>query len=289
MKSFQLKLILILLFLSVNIFFVFKLWELYNSKNVFTKDEISQAVSVLCEKGVNISVDKVITKKNVPDVIKLNFNSSSSEGIAKRVMREKYSTFTVPDGFSYTGSSESLSFKQDYSITYTYTPSNITKEDVLKKLNTSTAVEKSGKKETERLTKTLFSDINSEPYKVSLIPLRSTVVDGITYIEAIEAVDLYKIEKAKIIAAVKDGKLLYLSGTLFFAEGYEDYSSNAFDSINILFEIDEKESEITSMEIIYSFVFDEKDSVYLAPSYAFTYSDNTREIYDATSALKRSS
>lgn len=289
MKSFQLKLILILLFLSVNAFFIFKLSELYNSKNVFNKEEITQAVSVLLKKGVKISADKVITAKNVPDVIKLNFNSSSSEGIAKRVMREKYSAFTVPDGFSYTGNSETLSFNHDYSISYTYTPSKITKEDVLKKLEYCNNVDKSGKKEAERLTKALFSDINSDPYKVSLIPLRSTVVDGITYIEAIQAVDLYKIEKAKIIASVKDGKLLYLSGTLFFAEGYEDYSSNAFDSINILFEIDEKESEITSMELIYSFVFDENDSVYLTPSYAFTYSDNTREIYDATSAIKRSS
>ncbi len=287
MKASHLKLILLILFLSVNVFFLFKLTELYNSKNLFSEEEIQEAVNVLKDKGINISPDKVIKEKNLPSVIKLNFDSLSSEGIAKRVMREKYSAFTVPDGFSYTGVRESLTFQSDYSINYTYLTSNLTKEKVLSNLTDTHLVDDTAKKECENLSKTLFTDINSEPYSISLTPLRSKTVDSVIYVEAIQTVNKYKIDKAKVVFATKDGELLFLSGTLFFAQSYEDYLSNAFDSINILFEIEDKKEEITSMEVVYSYVFDENNSVYLTPSYAFTYADNTKEIYDATSAVKR--
>ena len=41
------------------------------------------------------------------------------------------------------------------------------------------------------------------------------------------------------------------------------------------------------MDLIYTSVFDNKDAVYLTPSYRFIYSNGTKKIYDATSGAKR--
>ena len=87
MKSFHLKLILMLVFLSVNVFFFFKTAELYIAKNAFSDEEISNAVKVISEKGISIDESTVLKLKNVPKVIKLDFSASSSEAVASRVMR----------------------------------------------------------------------------------------------------------------------------------------------------------------------------------------------------------
>ena len=89
MKSFFLKLIFIALFLAMNIFFILKISSLYAEKNLFTDEEISQAVKVINEKGIKIDKETVIKEKNVQNVIKLDFNSSVSEGIAKRIMNSE--------------------------------------------------------------------------------------------------------------------------------------------------------------------------------------------------------
>ena len=288
MKSLHLKLIFIALFLAVNLFFVFKISSLYTSKNIFTSEEIEQAVEVINKKGIKIDKEIVIKEKLVPSVIKLDFDSSVSEEIAKRIMQNSYGSFTIPDGFSYSNDRESLSFSTDYRIEYSALTESITNEDIEKILKNVSSVDENGEKITNELTKTFFKDINSDPYTVSLVPQKSVTVDGITYIEALQFVDKYEIETARIIVATRETIPLYISGRLFFAEKYKDYETDFFDSINILFEIEESEKKIQQMELIYSVVFDNKSSVYLTPSYRFTYEDKTKKIYDATSASKHS-
>ncbi len=287
MKSFHLKLILILVFLSVNVFFFFKTTELYTAKNTFTEAEISNSVRVIKAKGIKIDKDTIPREKVVPKVIKLDFTASSSETVASRVMRKEYGSFTIPDGYRYTNDSENLSFSHDYMIEYVYLPKNLTMEFVNAKLFEAKGVEEKGEKAVKALTHAFFNGMNSEPYKVTLKATQSVFSDGITYIRAIQCVDSYEIEDAEIIAAVEKDKPLYISGRLFFAKSYYDYSTDALDSINILFEIEEENSTIEYMSIIYASVFDDKNSVYLTPSYRFIYSNGTKKIYDATSGAKR--
>ena len=287
MKSFQLKLILILVFLSVNIFFFFKTAELYTAKNTFTDEEIANSVKVIKEKGLKIEENVIPRDKNVPKVIKLDFTASSSEAIASRVMRKEYGSFTIPDGYRYTNDSENLSFSHDYVIEYVYLPKNLTIEDVNAKLFTAKCSDEKGEKAAKNLTHAFFHDMNSEPYKVSLKAKKSVCIDGITYILAMQCVDTYEIEGAEIVAAIENDKPLYVSGRLFFAESYSDYTTDALDSINILFEIEAENSSVESMDIIYAPVFDDKNAVYLTPSYRFVYSNGIKKIYDATSGAKR--
>lgn len=287
MKSLHLKLLLIAVFLLVSIFFLVEIFDLYKSKNYFTNEEISEAVQVIKQKGILIEEDTVIKKKIVPNVIKLDFNSSVSEGIAKRIMQKEYGNFTIPGGFSYTNDSEALSFSDDYSIEYVFLSENITKEIVAQELKNILTVDENGEKTSKKLTKIFFKNINSDPYTVSLSPRKSTTVDGVTYLEAVQCVNDCEIEGAGIIAALKGDKPIFISGKIFFAESYKDYETDYLDSINILFELEESNNEIQSMELIYSSVFDGKKSVYLTPSYKFVYSDGNVKIYDATSASKR--
>lgn len=289
MKSSSLKILLALLFLLVSAFFIFKISELYASKNIFTDAEISEAVNVINSKGVKIKKDAVIKKKNVPNVIKLEFNSLASEGIAKRLMREEYGSFTIPDGFSYTNDTESLSFSNSYDLEYIYLPANVTEETIMNALESANEQSEKAEKAVKKLSDTFFKNINSDPYKVSLKLKKSVTKNSITYLEAVQSVDDYEIEGAGVVVALSLDKPVYISGRLFFAEIYTDYETDAFDSINILFEIEKSDVEISSMELIYATVFDKKSSVYLTPSYRLTYADKTVKIYDATSASKRSS
>lgn len=287
MKSFQLKLILILLFLAVNIFFVIKISELNKSKNTFDQAEISEAVRVLYNKNVKISNDTVIKEKNVPNIIKLDFDSDSFEKIAKKIMKGEYGSFTIPDGFSYTNDSESLSLSYDYEIEYSYTPENISYNDVKKVLEKVSSVDEEGEKGAKTLSKLFFSEIKTDPYVVTIKPIKSITKGNVTYIEAIQCVDSHEVPEATIIAVINEKNVSYVSGRLFFSESFVSYESDTFDSINILFEIEPSHDEITDMALIFTSVFDENNSVYLTPSYRFTYSDNSVKIYDATSASRR--
>lgn len=287
MKSFHLKLILILVFLSVNVFFFFKTAELYTAKNTFSDVEISNSVKVMKEKGIKIEQNTVLRQKVVPNVIKLDFSVSSSESVASRVMQKDYGSFTIPNGYRYTNDSENLSFSYDYMIDYVYLPKNLSKEFVDSKLIKANGIEEKGEKATKTITHAFFDGMNSQPYEVTLKPVKSIHENGITYIRAIQCVDSYEIEGAEIIAAVEKDTPLFISGRLFFSENYYDYETDAFDSINILFEIEPENSVIEDMDLIYTSVFDDKDAVYLTPSYRFIYSNGMRKIYDATSGAKR--
>ncbi len=285
MKSTSIKLILILLFLFVSVFFLFKISELYRAKSFFTPSEISETVKVLSRKSVFIDEDTVPKEKTVPKVIKLAFDASDSSEVAKRVMKSDYGTFTVPNGYSYTSDTETLSFFDDYTIEYSYIPSGITLEKVTSSL--TDAKNDDGEKAEKTLTKLFFSDMDSGPYEVTMKVVRSVTLDGTVYLEAVECVDGLEIEGARVFSAIMGSRLLFVSGTLFFAEEYSDYKTDAFDGINILFEIEGKNEKIEKMELVYIPVFDEKLSVYLTPSYSFVYSDGVKKIYDATSASKR--
>lgn len=285
MKSTSIKLILILLFLFVSVFFAFKISELYRAKSFFTPTEISETVKVLSRKSVFIDEDTVVKEKTVPKVIKLAFDAADSSEVAKRVMKSDYGTFTVPSGYSYTNDTETLSFFDDYTIEYSYVPSNITLEKVKNALDGGSAIE--GEKAGKTLSRLFFADMDSGPYEVTLRTVRSVELDGRIYLEAVECVDGLEIDGARVFSVLDGSKLLFVSGTLFFAEKYTDYKTDAFDGINILFEIEGRKEKIEKMELVYIPVFDEKVSVYLTPSYSFVYSDGVKKIYDATSASKR--
>ena len=286
MKSTSIKLILTVLFLFVSVFFAFKISELYRAKSFFTPSEISATVKVLSRKSVFIDEDTVLKGKTVPKVIKLAFDASDSLEVAKRVMKSDYGTFTVPNGYSYTSDTETLSFFDNYTIEYSYIPSGITLEKVTSSL--TDAKNDEGEKAENTLTKLFFSDMDSGPYEVTMKVVRSVTLDGTVYLEAVECVDGLEIEGTRVFSAIMGSRLLFLSGTLFFAEEYSDYKTDAFDAVNILFEIEGNSEKIEKMELVYIPVFDEKVSVYLTPSYSFVYSDGVKKIYDATSASKRS-
>ncbi len=286
MKSTSIKLILTVLFLFVSVFFAFKISELYRAKSFFTPSEISETVKVLSRKSVFIDEDTVLKGKTVPKVIKLAFDASDSLEVAKRVMKSDYGTFTVPNGYSYTSDTETLSFFDNYTIEYSYIPSGITLEKVTSSL--TDAKKDEGEKAENILTKLFFSDMDSGPYEVTMKVVRSVTLDGTVYLEAVECVDGLEIQGTRVFSAIMGSRLLFLSGTLFFAEEYSDYKTDAFDAVNILFEIEGNSEKIEKMELVYIPVFDEKVSVYLTPSYSFVYSDGVKKIYDATSASKRS-
>ncbi|MBE6701658.1 MAG: hypothetical protein E7582_07225 [Ruminococcaceae bacterium] len=287
MKSGALKFFIIGILLIINLYFVFTLNSLKNAKTYFDTEEIKEAVEVLNKKGVKIDAKKVITKKEVPDVLKTDFVQSSIENVAKKVMQEDFGSFAIPDGQRFANEKESLSFYYDYSFEYVLPHYEFDVNRIKGKLNFSYAYGEETEEKYNSAFDNLFDNFNSGDYKIHLKIRRIFQEENMTYIEAVECIDSYEINGAHVYAALDGEKVVFASGKLYFFQSTSGYKSDAMDSINILFELDKKEEEITKMELVYLPVPDHNNSFYFVPTYKFTYSNSDVELFDATSGTKR--
>lgn len=287
MDSSRLKLVLILLFLSVNIFFLCKIIDITIAKNTFTHEEITKAVELVSTKGVNISAENVLKKKNSPKTLKLEWDIPSINKIVKQITDSKYGSFTIPDGHTFTGDTEIFSAYYDYSFEYTCQSNTDTEESA--KLILASANSKNEKKidEYEKLLKKLSKSIESKDFNVSVLVDKYIEHDSKDYISASQYINGCRVDGAEFMAVFNDGKLQFATGTFYFSGKVSKYVTDAHDSINILFALESSEKEIVKMERAYFPVREDNTSTYLTPSYKLFYDDQTTAFYDATSGAKR--
>lgn len=279
-----LKNLLIILFLSVNLFFLYKLTDLIEQKNRFRDEHVNEAVEILQTKGILIDGEDVIREKNVPKTLKLDWKLSTIEQTAKNLMKDSYGSFGIPDGHSFTGEGEALSFFYDYSLEYKRFDHSLTVDEVKKKLDNATG--KNGAKKFEKLLGKLFSESISSDIGITVDSCLET--DDIVYLEAHQTINGIKADGASFCAAIKNSEVIFISGKLYLCNGFKEYVTDSLDSINILFELEPSEKTIEKMEMLYYPVTENNEQVYLVPSYKFTYSNGDTVLYDAASGISRS-
>lgn len=287
MNSRKLKLVIIFIFLFVNLFFLFQLKSLMDAKNFFNETEISEAVEVLGTKGVKINAQTVMREKIVPETVKLDFTLPSVEAIAKELMREEYGSFKIPDGQRFANDKESFSAFYDFSFEYQLFDYGFTSDAVSDLLNGTESYNEKQIKKIKKQFQKLFKEISSDSHQLTVQVNKYAEKDGLTFVHATEYIDGYEIDGGDFFAVVDDGAIVFLSGTLYFSNQTSSYTADSLDSINILFEIEETDSVIEKMELIYFPVSDKNNSYYLTPAYRFTYDSGKAELYDATSGVRR--
>ncbi len=287
MNSSKLKLFLIFIFIAVDLFFLFKLTDLNNSKSFFSDERIDEAVQVLEEKGVKIKRDSILRDKNTPATLKFTFDLSTVEKVASKMMQNKYGSFKIPNGQNFASDTESFSVFYDYSFEYRLLSMDMQSTDTAEILSKAEKADEKQQKEFSRILGKLLDGIEKDDAQISIKVKKYLLKDGLEYIQAVECIGENEIDSSELQAVFSDKKLIFAAGTFFFSEKISKYTSDANNSIDILFSVEKKDAEIVKMEMVYFPVYESTDSVYLAPSYKFSYSDGITELYDATSGLKR--
>ncbi len=283
----KLKLILIVLFLLVNLFFLFELKSLNDAKELFTEQEIVEAVEVLSSKGISIKPSTVIEKKIVPKTVKLDFDSSSVEMLVAKIMRGKYASFTIPDGHQFANDDENFSVFSDYTFIYQHSSHEPTYAEVEKALHNAPPLDDDLKKKAKKLLKNTFGTLKDDNPDISVAVEAYHEENGFCYLKLSELINSSSIDGAESCIVFRDGKPIYAYGKFFYSTSVKEYSTDYFDSINILFELESKESDIEKMELIYLPISNNDTSFYLVPTYKFSYSNGETMLYDATSGTKR--
>lgn len=287
MNSKKLKLVIILIFLFVNLFFLFELKSLRDAKSFFNETEIAEAVEVLASKGIKISPETVLREKVVPETVKLDFTLTSVEDMAKSIMREEYGSFKIPEGQRFTNDKESFSSFYDFSFEYQLFDYGFTTDSVGRALTDYASYDEKQVKKAKKHLEKLLSEASPDSHEITVRVNKYAEKDGFSFIEATEYIDGYEIDGAVFLAVIDDGNIVFLSGKLYFSNQTSSYTSDFHDSINILFEIDETDFEIKQMELIYFPVSDKNNAYYLTPAYKFTYENGKADVYDATSGIRR--
>lgn len=287
MNSSKLKLLLIALFLCANLFFAIRLTDLIESKKYFTEDEINNAVNVLKTKGIVIDSDTVIKEKNVPVTLKLNFNNSTVEKMAKNIMHSEYGSFNIPSGNNFANDLESFTVYNDYNFLYERFEHLQTKDGVIDALKNAKSIDKDLQEELTEKLHDYLTAASSKNIKTTVKIKKHTRKDGLDYIEAQECINGYEINDALFYMVLSGNKTIFAFGKFYFSDTASEFTTEAHDSIDILFETDKTDSKIIDMSLVYFPVYESTTSYYLTPSYKFVYNDGNFSVYDATSGVKR--
>lgn len=283
MNSSKLKLLLIVMFLAINIFFVYQYKTYSDSDKLYSDSEMELAVKILAERGVVTDIGTLPEEKTVPSVLKLAISDTVYEKTAKSIMTSSFARYVIPNGVGYTNERETLSFYDEGTFEYALDGRSDFEERILEKLRENPP-EKSAAKYAEKLSDKLFAGQSNGDFSLEATG-SFTDSDGILYIGFVQKINSVQIDKAEITVALKDGSLIRAEGTLFFAGTVTQLKANSLDALNFLFTL--SDCEIKKIELIYYPVKAENGDVYMAPSYKITFADGEESVYDATSCTQR--
>lgn len=287
MNSGKLKLLLIILFLAVDLFFLHKIITIRNVENTFTDAEITSAIQLVSSKGVNISSDIIPKEKNPPKTLKLDWDIELIELAAKQILNSEYGSFKIPNGHSFTSDTEKFTVFQDYSFEYSSLNNTESIESVGNALNDATTYDEKAVENYEKSLKKLTKITEDKNFKVLAKIEKYAKSNEREYIYVTQYVNGCKVDGAGFVAVFENGTMIFSIGTFYFSGNVNSYSTNAHDSINILFELEASENEIINTQRQYFPVRENENSVYLTPSYRFTYDNGVSVLYDATSGKIR--
>ena len=286
MNSSKLKWLLIIIFLTVNIYFLHQYKTYSNAVENYTDKEISTTVDILKDKGVLLNENVIPTKKTSEPVLKFEFDETWREKVAGQLMHGSFNSYVLPDGIGYNGETEKLLFYGSHLFEYTVeSPVSLDSKDYFTLSDTSGIDE--GEKYSRKLTERLFPQALTDTHKISLRLLSFFSDEKEVYIKAQQVINGIPIDQSEVEAVYCESAFVHIRGNIFFSTDINSLEADSLDVINVLFNIDESNSEITKIEELYYPVTTDTGSVYLTPSYKLTYNDGSVHLWDGTSCVQR--
>lgn len=285
MNSSKLKWILILLFLAVNLFFLYE-YETYSKViECYTQEEIANAVSVLKKHNTPVEISAVPENKTTLPVLKLELNDTYREKAAKTLMSSSFAQFALPDGTGYSNDKETLTFFEGTSFRYSNSAFEDYNEDLLKNAD---GIEKpSHEKLLKALSEKLFSSSITTSRTFSLNLISSRERDGFIYLKTRQTIDGTEIDTNLTEFVFKNENLVFARGNMFFLTDVSEFSADTLDVINVLFKTEKDNDTIVEINNLYFPVVTENNSFYLTPSYRFVHESGKIQVRDATSGIQR--
>ncbi len=285
MNSSKLKWILILLFLAVNLFFLYEYTNYSKVIESYTQEEIENAVSVLEKNNTPVEKTAIPKSKTTLPVLKFELNDTYREKAAKTLMSSSFAQFALPEGTGYSNDKESLTFFEGASFKYSNSGFENFDTDVL---NNADEVEKSShEKLLKSLCEKLFSASITTQNELSLKLLASCEKDGFIYLKACQTVNGTKIDMNSVEFVFQKETLVFAQGDMFFLTDISEFSADTLDVINVLFKTKKEEDTIVEINNLYFPVATENSSFYLTPSYRFVHESGKIQVRDATSGVQR--
>lgn len=276
MNSSKLKWLLIIIFLAANIFFLHQYVTYSTDINNYTDKEIELASEIL-----SVPKNIIPKKKTTENVLKLEFDENFHDTIAQNIIKSNFASYVLPEGISYAGDTESLLFTNEHTFVYTASSDTNTSEII-----ESVILKGKPHSDSEKLVKKLSRRIGI-PDSVKLSVISSFEKNGYVYISVKESISSFVIDTAVINALFYKDDIIYISGTVFVPDNVSEFSSDALDVINLLFNIDVEGSEIEKIEELYYPVTTDNGAVYLTPSFRITSKNSEIHLWDSTSCVQR--
>lgn len=286
MNSSKLKWLLIIIFLAVNVFFVFQYNSYSNSLSNYTDREIKTAVEILNRSGTPIKKEAVPKDKTVEDVLKFEYSEEHTEKLADHIMSENFASYVLPDGINYSNDFETLIFRDEMEFEYTVKNSDNSYVGFLDDLNENPAGDGINKY-IRKLSDKLFRQTVTDSFRISLKPVASFEKGDTVIIKVQQVINSYPIDQSEIIAVFISDKIVNIQGKLFYSSEISKLSADSLDPINVLFSVTGITDEIISIEKIYFPVTTDSGALYLAPSYMLTCKNGLKQVWDATSSVQR--
>lgn len=285
MNSSKLKWILILLFLSVNLFFLYEYLTYSNVIESYTQNEIENAVQVLEKNNTPVEISAVPESKTTLPVLKLELDDAYREKAAKALMSSSFAQFALPDGTGYSNDKESLTFFEGASFRYSNSGFENYDENILENAN---GIESpSHEKLIKSLSEKLFSSSITVQNTLSLKLIKSCEKNNLIYLKAYQTVNGTEIDKNFIDFVFQKDTLVFAQGEMFFLTDISEFSADTLDVINVLFKTKKEEDTIIEINNLYFPVVTENSSFYLTPSYRFIHESGKVQVRDATSGVQR--
>lgn len=286
MNSSKLKWLLIIIFLAVNIYFIYQYKTYSNAVENYTDREISATVDILKTKGVMLKKEVIPLKKNSGPVLKFEFNDALREKVAEQLMRGSFDSYVLPEGIGYTSENEKLLFYASQSFEYSSgTDASLDGKDYAKlseEINTD-----GSEKYSRRLTERLFSQALTDTHKISLRIISFYSNTDEIYIKAQQLINGIPIDTSEVEALYCNSDFVHIRGNIFFSTDINSLEADSLDVINVLFNIPKSDFEIVKIEELYFPVTTDIGSVYLTPSYKLTYENGDYHVWDSTSCIQR--
>ncbi len=287
------NLALIIILILINIFLAFTVFNTYKNTMILPDGLISEASENLAAQGITFD-ERIIDKKyNTKTVYKYTSSMIFAEEMkdsaqythpclinaiaylssqSKQELEDTVRYFDVPDGTSISISSKNGNAEASAMITgqteFEYSSAKFNSLVVVTEIK-NTLSKLPATDENIRLHKSI-SEFFKEVYgaKIKARCLKLQELDGGQLYTCILTIDGDDINGMPLCFYIKNGKILHVSGNLFFVSPKAEYSTKLIDGINILYSIRQytsKNATLLSQKHEYSTITLENDGIYIYP------------------------
>lgn len=313
MNSAKTKIVIIILLIGANLFFIYNIIKLTNEKSKVSTKMIDDALSILNSRGINIDKSVIVrdkpfykvyegdcsTKKDAESVYTPNYVK-----IVRRITdAEITDPLTLPDGTLYVAGDYKFSFldygesdttnmfavsiiKNEYETSEALFDIDLRNSKIKDILSLQESPSGKDRKEVAEALNKFFGGNKNENAYIILYAERQTGEDKLSAVIN-QVQNNISIASNYVYVEIYEKEVAYFGGNYYFHDFSEDYDVNLLDSVNILLNISAKEdnillnSELEKMEIVYYPANRNSETFYLQPMWKLTFADGSGHIFNS--------